>query len=123
MPPQSPAKQSSKRIKSKPVRFHEDETLLPQTYFTTLEDIKDNMALSSFEFIKKPVSSNAHREFWSTCMISITQRDPGYYDNPWEHGQQHQQPSDLTEWQATNSSFTNKMDPGSSMTNVDISRK
>ena len=50
-------------------------------------------------------------------------RAPGTYVNPWEHGPQHQQPSDPTEWRATNSSPNNKMDPGSSMTNVYINSK
>ena len=49
------AKRSSTRIKSKPVRFHEDETLFTQTYLTALEDIKDNMAF--FEYIEEPVSA------------------------------------------------------------------
>ena len=54
-PTPSPPMRKSTRITSKPVRFHEDTTLFPQSFLTVLEAIKDNMALLSFEFIEKPV--------------------------------------------------------------------
>ena len=57
IPTPSLAKRSSMGIKSKPVRFHEDTTLFLQSFLAALEEIKDNIALLSFEFIEKAVSA------------------------------------------------------------------
>ena len=64
------------------------------SYWVCESSIALEMGIRSYETIHKwprqqHFISNAHRDFWSTCMISITQRDPGNYDKPWEHGKQH----------------------------------
>ena len=56
-------------------------------------------------------------------LFKLDNRAPGTYVNPWEHEPHHQQLSDPTEWRAINSSPNNKMDPGSSMTNVYTNNK